>query len=152
MCPDKPASAQDVDSTSTSPLLSIPKLNITSPMLPSHTPPIVFDIPPLFSSIGEQEVNNIDMDTESTSTKALQDKMEKLNMTCMSFFLTSNVSLQLMGHCICVAAPSDTFFPTDKSMYLPMLLLLFVAHVFLATSGHQVTQQAASFSQTVLLC
>lgn len=57
---------------------SIPKLNITSPMLPSHTPPNVFDIPPLFSSIGEQEVNNMDMDTESTSTKALQDKMKKI--------------------------------------------------------------------------
>lgn len=59
-----------------------------------------------------------------------------------------------MGHCISVATPSDTFFHTDKSMYLhvPMLLLLFVAHVFLATYGHQMAQQTASLSWTVLLC
>lgn len=57
-----------------------------------------------------------------------------------------------MGHCIYVATPSDTFFPTDKSMYLPMLLLLFVAHVFLATSGPQVTQWTVSLGWTILLC
>ncbi len=85
MHPVKPVAALDITPPCTPPL-SIPEVNMTSPLSPLMYP-LAKLAPPLFSDIGAQGATAMDLDTDTTSAEGLPDKMEKLNATCGSIFL-----------------------------------------------------------------
>lgn len=119
-----------------------------------HVPPIN-SICPLLSNIGEQEGNKKKGYGHKHHVHQRSLGQNGENEYCLYIFLSHlkfiSFSHDLLYMCSRLSDMDEVLpLPTDISMYLLMLIIPFITHFLLATSGHQVTWQTMSSSLTVL--